>query len=58
VQIVTRLVVMVTSVKTTHELNLLRHWLLVGIAWLAPLSAAQYAWVVTHRIATEPLESL
>ncbi len=58
VQIFTMLVVMVTSVKTTHELNVLRHWLLVGIAWLAPLSAAQYAWVVTHRIATEPLESL
>ena len=58
VQIFTMFVVMVTSVRTTHELNEMRHWLLVGIAWLAPLSAAQYAFVVIRRIAREPLESL
>ncbi len=58
VQIFTMLVVMVTAVRTTPELTLLRHWLLVGIAWLAPLSAGQYAWLVTRRIATEPLEAL
>ena len=58
VQIFTVLLVMVTAVRTNAELNFLRHWLLVGIAWLAPLSAAHYAWVVFQRIANEPLESL
>jgi len=57
-QIFTMLLVLVTSVKSTPELTALCHWLLVAIAWLAPLSAAQYAWVVFHRIGTEPLESL
>ena len=58
VQIFTVLLVMVTAVRTNGELNFLRHWLLVGIAWLAPLSAAHYAWLVFQRIAREPLESL
>lgn len=58
VQIFTMLLVMVTAVRTTPELSHLRHSLLVIIAWLAPLSAAQYAWVVIHRIGTEPLEAL
>lgn len=58
VQIFTMLVVMVTAVRSTAQLAMLRHWLLVLIAWLAPLSAAQYAWTVTRRIATEPLDSL
>jgi cardiolipin synthase len=58
VQIFTMLLVMVTAVRTTPELSHLRHGLLVVIAWLAPLSAAQYAWVVIHRIGTEPLEAL
>ncbi len=58
VQIFTMFVVMLTAVRTTPELSLLRHWLLVAVAWLAPLSAAQYAFVVTRRIATEPLEVL
>lgn len=58
VQIFTMLLVLLTSVHTTPGLSLLRHWLLVVIAWLAPLSAAQYAWVVTRRIRTEPLDSL
>lgn len=58
VQIFTMLLVLLTAVKTTATLTELRHWLLVGIAWMAPLSAAQYAWMVFHRIATDPLESL
>jgi cardiolipin synthase len=58
VQIFTMLLVMVTAVRTTPELSELRHWLLVLIAWLAPLSAAQYAFVVVRRIAKEPLATL
>ncbi len=56
-QIFTMLVVLVTAGRNTPELSRLCHGLLVAIAWLAPLSAAQYAWVVTRRIAVEPLES-
>jgi len=58
VQIFTMLLLLLTAVKTTPSLTELRHWLLVVIAWLAPLSAVQYAWTVFHRIATDPLESL
>lgn len=54
VQVFTMLLVLVTAVRSTPQLSLLRHWLLVLIAWLAPLSAAQYAWVVTYRISNEP----
>ncbi len=57
-QIFTVLLVLITAVRSTPELSLLCHVMLVVIAWLAPLSAAQYAWIVFHRIATEPLESL
>ena len=57
-QIFTVLLILITAVRSTPELSLLCHVMLVLIAWLAPLSAAQYASVVFHRIATEPLESL
>ena len=57
-QIFTMLVVLVTAGRKNTGLAMLCHVLLVSIAWLAPLSAAQYAWVVTHRIATEPIEAL
>ena len=57
-QIFTMLVVLVTAGRNNTGLSMLCHVLLVSIAWLAPLSAAQYAWVVTHRIATEPIEAL
>ena len=57
-QIFTMLVVLVTAGRNNTGLSMLCHALLVAIAWLAPLSAAQYAWVVTHRIATEPIEAL
>ena len=58
-QIFTMLVVLVTAAgRNNTGLAMLCHALLVAIAWLAPISAAQYAWVVTHRIATEPIEAL
>jgi cardiolipin synthase (CMP-forming) len=58
VQVFTMLIVLVAAVRNTPELASLSHWLLVAIAWLAPLSAAQYAAIVFYRIATKPLESL
>jgi cardiolipin synthase len=50
VQILAVLTVM--TVQVFHPVSLLhcRHWLLVAVAWLAPLSAAQYAWIVLRRI--------
>lgn len=57
-QIFTMLLVLVTAIRDTASLAVLRHVMLVSIAWLAPLSAAQYAWVVLHRIGREPLQSL
>ncbi len=57
-QIFTMLLVLITAIRDTTSLAALRHVMLVLIAWLAPLSAAQYAWVVLHRIAREPLQSL
>jgi cardiolipin synthase len=32
--------------------RLLRVGLLRSIAWLAPISAAQYAWIVVQRVST------
>lgn len=57
-QIFTMLLVLITAIRDTASLAALRHMMLVSIAWLAPLSAAQYAWVVLHRIAREPVQSL
>jgi len=50
VQILAVLTVM--TVQVFHPPGLVhgRHWLLVAVAWLAPLSAAQYAWLVLRRI--------
>jgi len=50
VQILAVLTVM--TVQVFHPAGLLhgKHWLLVAVAWLAPLSAAQYAWLVLRRI--------
>lgn len=57
-QIFTMLLVLITAIRNTPSLAALRHSMLVLIAWLAPLSAAQYAGVVVHRIHTEPLDAL
>lgn len=46
--------VMVSTVWLLPGLGMACHVLLVATAWLAPLSAAQYAFLVTQRINTEP----
>ena len=51
VQILGVLTVMTVQVAPQQpELRELKLWLLRGIAWLAPLSAAQYAWLVLQRM--------
>lgn len=50
VQILTVLTVMTCQVLPWHALTFSKHWLLVAVAWLAPLSAAQYAWLVLRKI--------
>ena len=50
VQIVTMLVILCRQIWTWPPLHTISHILIVAIAWLAPLSAAQYAWIVTRRI--------
>lgn len=55
VQILAVLTVMTVQVVPGFYLSLLMHWLLVAVAWLAPLSAAQYAWLTVKRVqAQEP----
>lgn len=53
VQILGVLVVMTVQVATSPGLVQLKHWLLETIAVLAPLSAAQYAWIVVRRVQTQ-----
>jgi cardiolipin synthase len=55
VQILGLTVVLVEQVWPSLNVGLLRHGLLRAIAILAPISAAQYAWIVFRRIsAPEP----
>ena len=55
VQILGLTVVLVEQVWPSLDGALLRLWLLRSIAWLAPISAAQYAWIVVRRVnAAEP----
>ena len=54
-QIATVLLVLVESVRPREPWLHVRSYLLVATAWLAPISAAQYAWIVTRRVSTEPL---
>lgn len=57
VQIVGLTVVLVEQVwPTTVDVALLRTILLLSIAWLAPISAAQYAWIVVRRMNTNAPE--
>jgi cardiolipin synthase len=50
VQIVGLVVVLSEKVFPLLEIAWLRSWLIYAIAWLAPLSAAQYAWIVFRRV--------
>ena len=54
VQIATVLLVLVEAVYPREPWLALRNYMLVSTAWLAPLSAAQYAWIVTQRVSAEP----
>jgi cardiolipin synthase len=51
-QIVGLTVVLVDQVVPSVDMGLLKGWLLRAIAVLAPVSAAQYAWIVIRRIGT------
>jgi cardiolipin synthase len=58
VQIVGLTVVLIEQVWPSLHLELLRHQLLWTIAVLAPVSAAQYAWIVIRRVSdTERLRN-
>jgi len=50
VQILGVLAVMTVQVIPHPELRELKLWLLRAIAWLAPISAAEYAWLVLRRM--------
>ena len=54
VQILGVLTVMTCQVVTGPHLLQLKHMLLQAIAVLAPLSAAEYAWIVIRRVQTQP----
>ena len=53
-QIATVFLVLIESVYPRQPWLMLRHGLLLSVAWVAPLSAAQYAWIVTQRISSSP----
>lgn len=53
VQIVTVLVVMTAQVMQGYHLVGIEHFLLKVVAVLAPLSAAQYAWVTLRKVQTQ-----
>jgi cardiolipin synthase (CMP-forming) len=57
-QIVTLVVVLFQKAFISMDLTSLREVLLRAIAVLAPLSAAQYAWIVIRRINTPPAETV
>ena len=47
------LLVLVEAVHPSQPWWGLRGWMLTGVAWLAPLSAAQYALIVTRTVSAE-----
>ena len=55
VQITAMLLVLITQIRTSAEVSQVRDVLLKAIAWMAPLSAAQYAWIVARRVSAEPV---
>jgi cardiolipin synthase len=52
VQILGLTMVLIEQVWPSVDGQLLRVGLLRSIAWLAPISAAQYAWIVVQRMST------
>jgi cardiolipin synthase len=52
VQILGLTMVLIEQVWPSVDGRLLRVGLLRSIAWLAPISAAQYAWIVVQRVST------
>ena len=54
IQIAAMLLILVEQVAPTPLLSIAGGALIIAIAWLAPLSAAQYAWIVTRRVSSEP----
>lgn len=57
VQILGVLAVMTVEVVPGAGLAELKLWLLRAVAWLAPLSAAQYAWIVMRRIGAQETQT-
>jgi cardiolipin synthase (CMP-forming) len=57
-QIVTLIVVLCQKVFVAIDLTAWKDGLLRSIAVLAPLSAAQYAWIVIRRMNTPPAETV
>ena len=52
-QILTVLVVMTAKVMPAWNLSALTIWLLKAVAVVAPLSAAQYAWITLRKVQTQ-----
>jgi cardiolipin synthase len=52
-QILTVLLVMTAKVMTGWNLTPLTFWLLRAVAVIAPLSAAQYAWITLRKVQTQ-----
>lgn len=57
VQILTVLTVMTVQLApVTSSLHVFKHLLLLLVAWLAPLSAAQYAWTTLRKVQAQAVE--
>lgn len=52
-QLATVLLVLVEAVHASEPWWTLRGWMLAGVAWLAPLSAAQYAVIVMRTVSAD-----